>query len=763
MHKYTLPLLLLLGLAATDARAADWSEWRGPHWNGTAPDKDLPDKWSSDPADNNNLVWRADIGGITTPIVQNGRIFFLTGAGAEGPTLQERVVCLDEKTGKLLWEHKYNVFFSDVVADRLGWTTMAGDPETGYVYAHGTQGFLICFDRDGKTIWDHSMTEEYGRISGYGGRISSPIVDGDLVIFNMVNANWGDQGIGRTRLVAFNKRNGAVVWWASAGFQVKNTHASVPVVATIDGQRLVIAGGGDGGVHAFKVGTGEKVWSHIFSEAEVNISAVVEGNRVYIGHGDVNKAGTLQGSVICLDGAEVKDGKPKLVWKVDGIKAKFASPILDQGRLYVCSENGILFCLNAADGARIWDFKYGRSTKASPVLADGKIYIGEVDNAFYILKPGDKKCELLHKEEFASGDEVNGSPAVVNGHVYFMSAEHTYCIGKPGAKPGAAVKQTAPERASPDAKPARLQVLSADVVMHPGDSLELKAVAFDNKGRLIGPVKVDWSLAGPLLPEGIKPPPGAPPPPVLKGQLSDEKGEMTKLTVDKAPPPGQFGRVVATMGELTAEARVRVAWRLPIVTDFSKVPEKRFPGGWANTQGKFEVVKLDERMVLQKTAVIPSPLVARANAYMGMPGMSDYTIEAEVRGGKVRGDLPDMGIVANRYTLALWGNNHQLRLTSWDAVPRINKTIAFDWKPDVWYHLKLTVDMQGEKAVVRGKVWERSADEPSKWTVEVTDPNGNKEGSPALYGNAMAVDGPEKPGTPIYYDNVKVTPNKKGE
>ncbi len=761
MHKHTLPvLLLLLGLTAMDARAADWSDWRGPYQNGTAPDKDLPETWSSDPKDNNNLVWASDVGGRTTPIVQGGHVYFLTRSGDDDLHLQERVVCLDEKDGKLLWEHKYNVFFTDVVGDRLGWTSMAGDPETGYVYAHGTQGFLTCWDKDGKTVWEHSLTEEYGRISGYGGRTSSPIVDGDLVILSMVNSNWGDQAIGRTRFAAFRKKTGQVVWWASTGFRPKNTSSSVPVVATINGERLVIGGGGDGGVHAFKVATGEHVWSYIFGNEDVNISPVVDGSRVYIGHGDVNAVGDLQGRVVCLDAAKVKDGQPELVWKREGIKAKFASPIFDKGRLYICNEAGFLYCLNAEDGKTIWQLKYGKSTKGSPVLADGKIYIGETDEHFYIfqLQSGNQKPKLLHDEELSGG--VNGSPAVVNGHVYFQSTDHTYCLGKKDAKGATEKVDRKPAEPAPaGAKPAHIQVQSADVVMYPGDSIEFKAVAFDEKGRLIGPVKVDWTLAGPLPPEGITPPPGSPPPPALKGELSAMNGETTKLTVAKVPP-GQFGRVLAKLGDLTGEVRVRVAWTLPLATDFSKVPEKRVPGGWANTQGKFEVVKLGNQMVLQKTAVNPSPLVARGNAFITVPDVHDYTIEAEVRGDAVRGDLPDMGIIACRYHLLLEGNNQKLRLTSWDAVPRINNTIVFPWKSGDWYSMKLTTEVQGEKTIVRGKVWPKGTAEPKEWTLEVTDPIGNKEGSPGLYGNALAVEGAEKPGPPVYYDNVKVTPNK---
>ena len=67
---------------------------------------------------------------------------------------------------------------------------------------------FYCFDKDLKKIlWSHSLTEEYGRVSGYGGRLASPIVDGDLVIVSMLNGSWGEMAIGGNRFVAFDKKH----------------------------------------------------------------------------------------------------------------------------------------------------------------------------------------------------------------------------------------------------------------------------------------------------------------------------------------------------------------------------------------------------------------------------------------------------------------------------------------------------------------------------------------------------------------------------
>lgn len=755
-------LLAAILCAPAPSWAGDWVHWRGPEQNGVSRERDLPEKWSEDPDDkDNNLIWKADFGARCAPIILNDRLYLINDVG-EGLNEQERVLCCDANTGKLLKEYRMNVFLTDVVSSRVGWCNLAGDPETGNIYLNGSQGLFICFDKDLKVLWQRSTTEEFGRVSGYGGRIPSPIVDGDLVIVGIVNSGYGDQSKGSNRFVAFDKKTGQIVWWSDTVNQIRQTYYSSPVVAVIGGQRLLISGGGDGAVHAFKVRTGEKVWSYLFGQKNINSSPVVAGDLVYIGQGEENPDGGEQGRIICLNGAKVKDGLPELVWQKDGMKMTYASPIIHEGRLYVTEENGTIDCLDAATGEKLWKYKMGGSTKGSPVLADGKLYVPQVEARFFILKPGDKKCTLLDEHRFSNANgqgliEVNGSPAIVNGRIYLPTADNLYCIGKKGHNAPAAKIPPAPQEApvNPADPPAKLLLFPGDVTLLPGESASFKVRAYNDKGQFLKEVTGAWSMPVPPTPPGTK----VPSPP-LKGAMTGDT-----LTVDKNVSNQQGPLVCTTADKLEARGRIRVIPPLPISEDFSGVAPTRTPAGWVGVQGKFVVVQKNGVNVLQKTIDSSIPIRARCYTYMGRPSDSGYTVETEVMGdydGLGKGEnLSDMGIEVNRYTLVLAGGTRdgstkqRLRLLSWEAMPRVEKNIDFDWKANVWYCMKMTTEPVGDSLVIKGKVWEKGKPEPAAWTVQFTDPMPNRTGSPGLYAYAKGLIDNEL--SPTWFANVRVT------
>src|SRR5687768_5447384 len=132
----TLSLLCASVLAPAAALAADWYQWRGPEQNGVSRETNLPESW--DPDTGENLVWKNNVGGMSSPIVMKGKVYTLTRIGdveapntvIAGPQSQEALVCLDANTGKTVWQHPVNMIQTDLPFHRLGWSNVVGDSET---------------------------------------------------------------------------------------------------------------------------------------------------------------------------------------------------------------------------------------------------------------------------------------------------------------------------------------------------------------------------------------------------------------------------------------------------------------------------------------------------------------------------------------------------------------------------------------------------------------------------------------------------------
>src|SRR4030095_13428920 len=250
----------------------------------------------------------------------------------------ERVVAVAADTGGTMWEYKFSIFQSDVPSHRVGWASPAADPQTGNIYALSGGAQVIALDKDGKLLWGRSLGQEWAAFPTHGGRPMSPLVDGDLVIVSAAISSWGTSSNRAHRFVALDKKTGDIVYVANPGGRPYDTAYASPVIATINGVRLLIAGLGDGAVHAIKPQTGEKVWSYVIAKRAVNTGVVVKGTSVIVSHGDENLDSNELGLIAAIDGSQTGDIKTTK-WANKGDQFGFSSPVLDGQRVYQI-ENG---------------------------------------------------------------------------------------------------------------------------------------------------------------------------------------------------------------------------------------------------------------------------------------------------------------------------------------------------------------------------------------------------------------------------------------
>jgi len=406
-------ILCALCAFVVNSSAGDWMHWRGPMQNGYSPEKDLPATWSPD---GENLVWKVPIGGRTTPIILNGRVFFINDVkDPKDPlTEQERVVCLDADTGKQIWAHTDEARFTEAVGG-------AGPRATptfhdGKLYALGAKGTLNCLDAaTGRRLWVQDMADDSGAKpppGGWWGFCSSPLVARGLVV---VVSSFTD---GKA-VLAYKADNGDLAWSGGKG---KHSYGSAQL-STLGGveQMLVTT---DHGLTSYDPASGKELWDHNWEPmkdmARVVQPAVVSETDVLLGNGF--KQGTRR-----LRLSQQSDGwSAEAVWTTKAISPYFNDLVVHKGHLYGF-DDAFFTCVSLDEGEKRWRARgYGNGQVL--LLADQDLLLilserGEVS----LVKADPEKHTVVSRFKAIEGKTWN-HPVVAHGKLFVRNGEEVACF-----------------------------------------------------------------------------------------------------------------------------------------------------------------------------------------------------------------------------------------------------------------------------------------------------------------------------------------------
>ena len=736
--------------SGSKADPQDWLYFRGPEFNGVSRATGLPDSWDPKGGEGSNVLWKRDIGSRSTPVVMDGKLFLLATAEQGTPREGERVICLDANTGEPVWENRFNVYLSDVPVERVGWSSVTADPETNTVFALGVAGHFQCIDADtGKTKWLHKMHEEFGLLTTYGGRTNFPIVYEDLVIISGIVIGWGDMAKPAHRFMGLNKETGEVVWFTETTPLPYDTTYSAPSIKIVNGIPQYVIGAGDGKIWSMQPRTGQHNWSFAFAARGLYGTPIIEGDTVFMAQGEENvrpreedgkiviDVDNTMGAVVAVDATQTGDVSVSgQKWKVVELNGNRSAPLYVNGKLYVIDDRAKLFILDPETGEQLFKkVPLGTKMFASPLYADGKIYTITENGRYYVLGiEEDGNVDILTKGRLPEGDGL-ASPICAQGKIYFTTSAAIYCVGEEGKETGFSGLPEPPKEdpVSEDPEPAHVQVIPAETLIYPGDSVDYRVKLFNSRGQFLKDVdSATFSVEGPA-----------------------KIGEEGKLTAneDASHAPAY---VTAKVDDLTGNARLRIVPELPWSFDFEEITIDEEAGKgeppitWVGARYRHIVREEDGNKVMVKITTIPKG--TRSQSWMGHSDLHDYTIEADVMGHELAGQLPDIGLIAQGYEFILMGNESKARALTWITQQRIAKDVPFTLEPGVWYHMKLKVSNQDDgTALAQGKAWKKDEAEPEDWMVEVIDDVPNTTGSPGLFGNAKTGE--------IFLDNIKVTPN----
>ena len=556
-----------------------WLDWRGPQQTGVSVEKGLPEKIDAKAA-----LWTADFPGQSSPVIANGRLYIM-GYEGEGADLQEGLACFDAESGKLLWKELFNDFLSDVIYLRYSTSSPAIDAETGNIYTQGSQGLLTCFNPDGKVLWQHSMMEEFGRLTFPNSRTASPVIDRELVITRGITSAWGAHGPAGDRFYAFDKKSGALVWQSAPGDRPQDNTFCHVWLGFHEGKRVLYSAGGDSTLLALNARTGEPLWRVPVAKAGakggINAAVIEHKGKIVVVHESENIDTTEVGRMAAFKiPAGVKPPNPQTpqvftasdleTWR-NPIGSLASSPVLVGDTIYEVSGTGDLAAINADDGKVQWKKKLAiEQRQSSPFYADGKLYVAMYIAAqssgaggegapndggsgeLFVLKPGAKDAEVLSRTILDG--KCFGSPIGFNGKLYIQTDKKLYCFGRKGANKALASAPPAEAWPAPGPK-AQLQIIPYEVLLKPGEKQAFRIRALDANGftveENVDPKSVRWETFIP---------PTALVKVTMKGAFNDA-GEL----VAEAISAGQWK---ATLDGASGYLKGRVVSALPIAQDF---------------------------------------------------------------------------------------------------------------------------------------------------------------------------------------------------
>lgn len=425
---FVLAITLMFSLPAL---AGDWPHWRGPSFDGSSGETNLPATFSK----TENVAWTAALPGPSsaTPIIVGGKVFINS---AEKDSDDLFALCFDAATGKKLWQTK--VASSDRVVMRNNLATCSPAVDAKNVYFLYGAGTLAALDHKGKIVWSRNIETEYGNISEKYGYSSSPLLyDGKLFIpvlrrpraYREPKEDNLD-----SFMLAIDVATGKNVWKQnrpSDTIEESFDAYTSPILFDNSGRKEILHAGADY-ITSNDPATGKELWRYKYRDAVQDRWRLV--SNVLAGEGLIFGAKPRGSGVYAIK--PYRSGnvpEDHLVWTFKEPAPDCTTPACYNGNLYVLDgmRARMVTCLDAKTGQQKWQGQLPDDDPyfASITAADGKLYCVSNGGLVVVLSAGDSEFKIISQAEFGEGPVVS-AVAVADEHLFIRTAENLYCIGK---------------------------------------------------------------------------------------------------------------------------------------------------------------------------------------------------------------------------------------------------------------------------------------------------------------------------------------------
>ncbi len=421
-------------LTIANARAGNWPHWRGPSYNGSSDEKNLPTKWSR----TENIAWTAKLPGpsASTPVIWGDKVFV---SSTDDDNKALKAICLSRKDGKVLWQHNVG----KKTRQDYRSTYSAPSPVTNgelVVFFYGN-GEMVTYDMDGKKLWN----KNFGPFAFQWTFASSPLLYDGKLYLQVLQRNVKARGRGPagrnipSYILALNPKNGEQLLR-----QVRTSNAkaesleafSSPVPIKVNGKTQLVVVGGDA-ITGHDPATLKELWRWgTWNPKRIGHWRLVPSP---VGNDDVILACAPKGSPIYavksgLKGT-LKDSDLAWISKEErSLSSDVPTPAFAEGDFFVLNgRQAKLLRVEPKTGKVKWNVAVPRGAKyeASPLVADGKVYLINFFGLVTVVSAKDGK--ILNRIEMQTREEGSNLRSCViasQGQLFIRTNTTLYCVGK---------------------------------------------------------------------------------------------------------------------------------------------------------------------------------------------------------------------------------------------------------------------------------------------------------------------------------------------
>ncbi|MBM3740201.1 MAG: hypothetical protein FJW39_30990 [Acidobacteria bacterium] len=418
MKLVTMILRSLSLLALTlPASPADWPQWRGPGGNGISTERGLPVRWSQ----TENVTWRLPMPAWSgsTPVIWGETVFLNV---ADGGNLEAWAVGRND--ARILWKKPLGAGNYKANKQNMSSPSPVTDGKTVW-FMTGT-GLVKAFDFSGNELWTRDIQKDYGKFGlnfGYG---ASPLLHAGGLFIPVLHGMKTDDP---SYLLKLDAATGKTLWKrerpTTAVNESPDSYITPQLLRTGNRYEVVLSGGDC--VTGHDPATGEELWrAWGLNPTSDGFYRIIASPAVF--NGIVYAPTRVRPFLAVRGGGKGDVSKSHVAWTFDN-GPDVPSPVTDGELLYLPTDKGIMWVLDAKTGQQVYGGKRIRPAtySSSPVLADGKLYIGNEEGTVVVLRAG-REFEVL--AENALGEYMLSSPAISDGQIFLRTDKAVYCIGR---------------------------------------------------------------------------------------------------------------------------------------------------------------------------------------------------------------------------------------------------------------------------------------------------------------------------------------------